>query len=144
MHAGAGTGTMLLAGWLVRTNNLTVGISLILVGCPEPMIPSPPHKPSTDPSNTPPHCFFPTHTTNQPQNHPPTQQPNNQAVFGQGSDLMVLSGGAVLVFNRVVTRPPALLYFNPGLYGVWIAGNGFYLARPDMLVRRVSCPAPPM
>lgn len=30
-HAGAGIGTMLMAGWLVRTNNLTVGISLILV-----------------------------------------------------------------------------------------------------------------
>jgi hypothetical protein len=77
---------MIMAGWLVRTNNLTVGISLIL------------------------------------------------AVFGQGTDLMVMSGGAVLVFNRIVTAPPPLFYVNPGNFGVWIAGNGFYL-RPDMLVR---------
>ncbi|GAB5034008.1 pectin lyase fold virulence factor [Nannochloropsis oceanica] len=48
------------------------------------------------------------------------------AIFGQGTDLMVVSGGAVLVRNRVVTRRPALIYATPGIFGVWIAGNGIF------------------
>lgn len=87
---GAGLGTMIMAGWLVRTNNLTGGVSAIL------------------------------------------------AVYGQGTDLMVMAGGAVLTFNRIVTRRPALLHVNKGLFGVWIAGNGFFL-RPDMLVCMCVC-----
>ena len=43
---------MIMAGWLVRTNNLPGGVSAI------------------------------------------------RAVYGQGSDLMVMAGGAVLTFNR--------------------------------------------
>ncbi|TFJ82137.1 hypothetical protein NSK_006466 [Nannochloropsis salina CCMP1776] len=81
--ATAGGGTLLLAGWMVRTNNLLLGQSLIV------------------------------------------------AVMGQGSELMVASGGAVLVFNRVVTRRPALLYSTPGIYGIWIAGNGVFF-RPGV------------
>jgi len=81
--AAAGGGTMLLAGWLVRTNNLVVGISMIV------------------------------------------------AVFGQGTDLMVASGGAVLTHNRVVTRRPALIYATPGIFGIWVAGNGIFF-RPGI------------
>jgi hypothetical protein len=81
--AAAGGGTMILAGWLVRTNNLLLGISMIV------------------------------------------------AIFGQGTDLMVASGGAVLIRNRVVTRRPALIYATPGIFGVWIAGNGIFF-RPGI------------